>query len=164
MASAPTNLMAVQEGPTSIRVSWTPPTPLGDTTGYRIYYSGGSSGSVDISGVSTDSYLLIGLQIGASYTISIVGTSQHLFSDRVEYPNITLGGLLQWRSTGACAMIKNLLPIMCHDKCTRMTNDTYLHVMDACLAYRHTTTAKFPLCMSHPTYMIVVHLNATSNL
>ena len=75
--------MAVQEGPTSIRVSWSPPTPLGDTTGYTIYYSGGSSGSVDISGGSTNSYLQTGLQNGESYTISIVATSQHLPSESI---------------------------------------------------------------------------------
>ena len=94
VASAPTNLMAVQEGPTAIQVSWTPPTPLGDTTGYRIYYSGGSSGSVDVSGGSTDSIQLTGLQSGASYTISIAGTSQHLPSDRVNYTNSILLGKL----------------------------------------------------------------------
>ena len=76
--------MAVQEGLTSIRVSWSPPTPLGDTTGYRIYYSGGSSGSEDVSGGSTDNYLLTGLQNGESYTISIVATLQHLPSESVE--------------------------------------------------------------------------------
>ena len=83
VASAPTNLMAVQEGPTSIRVSWSPPTPLGDTTGYRIYYSGGSSGSEDVSDGSTDNYLLTGLWNGESYTISIVATSQHLPSENI---------------------------------------------------------------------------------
>ena len=86
-APAPTNLMAAQEGPTSIRVSWSPPTPLGDTTGYRIYYSGGSSGSEDVSDGSTDNYLLTGLQNGESYTISIVTlattSSQLLPSDTV---------------------------------------------------------------------------------
>ena len=81
--------MAVQEGPTGIRVSWTSPTPLGDTTGYRIHYSGGSSGSVDVSGGSTDNHLLTGLQNGASYTISIVGTSEHFFSEKMER-NISL--------------------------------------------------------------------------
>ena len=84
VASAPTNLMAVQEGPTSIRVSWSPPTPLGDTTGYRIYYSGGSSGSVDVSDGSTDNYLLTGLLNGKSYTISLVATSQHLPSMTID--------------------------------------------------------------------------------
>ena len=82
--------MAVQEGLTSIQVSWSPPTPLGDTTGYRIYYSGGSSGSVIVSGGSTDNYLLTGLQNGESYTISIVATSQHLPSESVVH-NIALG-------------------------------------------------------------------------
>ena len=74
--------MAVQEGPTSIRVSWSPPTPLGHTTGYRISYSGG--GSVDVSVGSTLNYLLTGLQIGDSYTISIMGTSLYLPSEVVE--------------------------------------------------------------------------------
>ena len=90
VASVPSDLMAVQEDPTSVRVSWSPPTPLGDTTGYRISYSGGSSGSVDINGGSTNNYLLPGLQNETSYTISIVGTSQHLSSERVEV-NIGLG-------------------------------------------------------------------------
>ena len=75
--------MAVQEGPTSILVSWSPPIPLGDTTGYRIYYSGGSSGSVDVSDGSTDNYLLTGPQNGESYTISIVAASQHLPSESI---------------------------------------------------------------------------------
>ena len=83
VASAPTNLMAVQEGPPSIRVSWSPPTPLGDTTGYSIYYSGGSSGSVNVSDGFTDNYTLTGLQNGESYTISIVATSQHLPSESI---------------------------------------------------------------------------------
>ena len=91
-ASAPTNLMAVQEGLTSIRVSWNPPIPLGDTTGYRIYYSGGSSGSEDVSGGSIDNYLLTGLQNEDSYNISIVATSQHFFSDDVYVvQKVTLG-------------------------------------------------------------------------
>ena len=100
VASAPTNLMAVQEGSTGIRVSWTPPTPLGDTTGYRIYYSGGGSDIVDVSGGSIDNHLLTGLQNGASYTISIVGTSEHLPSDHVDFPtSIPLSEFLQCVST-----------------------------------------------------------------
>ena len=76
--------MAVQEDPTSVRVSWSPPSPLGDTTGYRISYSGGSSGSEDVSDGSTNTHTLPGLVNGASYTISIVGTSAHFFSEVVE--------------------------------------------------------------------------------
>ena len=84
MASTPTNFMVVQEGPTGILVSWTPPTLLGDTKGYRICYSGGSSSSVDVSGASTHHYLLADLQNGANYAISIV---DHLRSDPISYPN-----------------------------------------------------------------------------
>ena len=77
--------MAVQEGLISIKVSWSPPTPLEDTTGYRIYYSDSdSSDSVDVSGGSTDNYLLTDLVMRATYTISIEATSQHIPSGRAE--------------------------------------------------------------------------------
>ena len=84
--------MAVEKGPTSILVSWSPPTPLGNTTGYRIYYSDGSSGSVDVSDGSTDNYLLTGLRNGESYNISLVATSQHLPSESIAADmEVTLG-------------------------------------------------------------------------
>ena len=100
VASPPTNLMVIQVSPTTVVISWTPPIPLGDTTGYRIYYSGGSNGSVDISGGSTDNHQVTGLQNGAIYQISIVGTSEHLFSDHVDYPsNIILRKFLVSKSS-----------------------------------------------------------------
>ena len=71
-ASPPSDVMAVQTGPTSITVSWTPPDPLGDITGYIISYT---SDSVTVSGGSTDMETLTGLQNGDTYTISIVATS-----------------------------------------------------------------------------------------
>ena len=95
VASAPTNLVIEQEGLTSIRVSWRPPTPLGDTTGYRIYYNGFSSGSVDLSNGSTDNYLLTGLKNGETYTMSIVATSQHLPSQLMEEV-VELGKCTTW--------------------------------------------------------------------
>ena len=101
VASAPTNLMAVQEGLTSIRVSWSPPTPLGNTTGYRISYSGGSSDSVDVSGGSTDNYLLTGLEMGATYTIFIEATSQHFPSGRVE----TIITLCKMETVDKCVLL-----------------------------------------------------------
>ena len=92
VGSALTNVMAVQKGPTSLRVSWT---PSSDATGYIISYTGGgSSDSVTVSGGSTDNYLLTGLVMEASYTISIVATSQHnLPSDAIEL-QVTLGEAL----------------------------------------------------------------------
>ncbi|CAI8053078.1 Receptor-type tyrosine-protein phosphatase H [Geodia barretti] len=86
VASAPTNLVfEVQSDGTSVLLTWTPPDPLGDTTGYRISFTGGgSSGSVDVSGGSTNSYTLTGLIRGETYDISIVGTSDHISSESVE--------------------------------------------------------------------------------
>ena len=84
-------MTAVQDGPTSIRVTWTPPSRLGDTTGYRISFTGGgSSDSVDVSGGNTNSHTLTGLQNGQTYTVSVIGTSQHLFSDTTTTVEITL--------------------------------------------------------------------------
>ena len=84
VASAPSDLTAVQTGPTSVLVSWSPPDPLGDTTGYRIDYTDGSSNdSVTVDGGSTDSHTLTSLQNGATYTISIVATSAGIPSETV---------------------------------------------------------------------------------
>ena len=64
-------------------LTWTPPSPLGDTTGYKISFTGGSSGSVNVSGGSTDNFKLTRLRSGEMYNISIVGTSEHFFSESV---------------------------------------------------------------------------------
>ena len=66
-------------------MSWSPPSPLGDTTGYRIDYtsSDGSSDSETVSGGSTDNYLLTGLTNGDTYTITIVATSDLFPSESV---------------------------------------------------------------------------------
>ena len=90
VASAPSNLMfEVRSDGTSVLLTWTPPSPLGDTTGYRIDYSGGSSGSEDVSGGSTNSYTQMGLTSGATYTITIVGTSEHVSSRSAQGNPIT---------------------------------------------------------------------------
>ena len=67
-------MTAVQDGPTSITVTWT---ASSNANGYRIYYnsSEGDSGSVDVSG---NNHTLTGLVRGATYTISIIATSQSL--------------------------------------------------------------------------------------
>ena len=79
---------------TSIHLTWTPPSPLGDTTGYRISYTtgGGVSDSVYVSGGSTDNYTLTGLRSGEVYNISIVGTSEHFFSESVLLDHNRLSG------------------------------------------------------------------------
>ena len=78
-------MAAVQEGVAAMNVSWTPPSPLGDTTGYRIHYTngGGSSSSQTVSGGSTNTYLLTDLLWQATYTLSITAISEHLPSTTV---------------------------------------------------------------------------------
>ena len=72
-ASPPSDVTAVQDGPTSIRVSWT---PSSGATGYGITYTGGgSSDSVAVDGGNTNTHTLMGLTNGETYTISIAGTS-----------------------------------------------------------------------------------------
>ena len=98
VATPPTGLTAVQTGPTSIDVSWTPPTPLGDITGYIIYYTNDdNTDSVVIDGGSTDEYTLTDLQNGDTYTISIVATSQHLPSDTVDGNSVILYPGIEYR-------------------------------------------------------------------
>ena len=78
---------------TSILLTWTPPSPLGDTTGYRISFTGGSSDSVNVSGGSTDNFTLTRLRSGEMYNISIVGTSEHFFSESVAWDPVVLTGI-----------------------------------------------------------------------
>ena len=72
-------MTAVQGGPTSIRVTWTPPSPLGDSTGYIISFTSdsNSTGSENIDGGQTDTYTLTGLNNGETYTVSVAGTAQN---------------------------------------------------------------------------------------
>ena len=66
-------MKAVQDGPTSIIVTWT---ASSDATGYRISYTSDSdSGSETVSDGSTETHTLTGLVNGETYTIYIVGTA-----------------------------------------------------------------------------------------
>ena len=71
-------MTAVQDGPTSIRVSWAEST---NVTGYRIHYTSVSNETV--SDGSTETHTLTGLMNGETYTISVVATSNNLPSESV---------------------------------------------------------------------------------
>ena len=75
---------------TSVRVSWSPSDPLGDTTGYIVSYN---NSTVTIADSSTDNLILTGLVMEASYTISIVATSDHFNSEAMQ-DEVTLGKAL----------------------------------------------------------------------
>ena len=83
----PTDIVVYQSVPNALQVSWTPPSPLGHATGYRIYYDGddGSSGTLDVIGGSSRNQTLRGLSSSVSYTLSIVTLSFHLPSAVVQY-------------------------------------------------------------------------------
>ena len=89
-ASPPSDVTAVQDGPTSIRVSWTEST---DATGYGITYTGGGS-SDGVAVGDTNTHTLMGLTNGETYTISIAGTSSSsgvLPSPPVSVGDVALG-------------------------------------------------------------------------
>ena len=93
MPSPPTEVTAVQVGPTSISVTWTPPLYLrGWITGYTISYShsGGGSSSEPVVGGETNSRTLTGLTNGKTYTISIVATSMDRDSESVTSSRVPL--------------------------------------------------------------------------
>ena len=85
-------MTAIQDGPTSIIVSWS---PSSDATGYRIDYDsiGGDSDSVVTSGGSTDplTHTLMNLQNGDTYTISIVATSSSDLPSESVLADMTVG-------------------------------------------------------------------------
>ena len=84
-------MTAVQDGPTSITVGWTPSV---SASGYRIHYNssgGGNSGSVNVSGEDTNSYTLTGLTNGQTYDISIVATLDFSSDPVAAQPAVPLG-------------------------------------------------------------------------
>ena len=92
MGFAPSDLkFEVQNDSTSVLLTWTPPSPLGDTTGYTISYTtGGVGASQTFSGGGTNNLTLTGLTSGETYEISIRGTSIHFFSDSVEWETVKM--------------------------------------------------------------------------
>ena len=81
-------MRAVQDGPTSIRVTWTPPSPLDGVTGYRISFTGGGgSSTVTVSVESANySYNLTNLTNGVTYTVMFSTLSMVPFNRSIVVP------------------------------------------------------------------------------
>ena len=78
MAGDPTLTSLDQISPTTVRVTWSPPSGGATVTGYVVHYIGGASfrmRTVPSSSTSTD---ITGLTSGFTYAISVEATSQHL--------------------------------------------------------------------------------------
>ena len=84
VASAPDSLSLKQDGETTAIVSWTVPTPPGDTTGYRVYYTTDNN-MIETSIVDTNSstITLTSLEPLNEYEISVVGLSEHFSSEPI---------------------------------------------------------------------------------
>ena len=87
-ASNLTDVEAEQVDLTSIRITWS---PSDGANGYIISYSRGDIDMTeDISSGLTSSHTLTGLVEEATYTISIIATSQH-FNSHPVMTSVTLG-------------------------------------------------------------------------
>ena len=88
--SPPSDVSVSQNGLNSLLVSWTSGEPA--VTGYNISYQtldGGHSGSV--TNETATSTIITGLMTGATYSITIVATSNTLNSTETTAPDITIG-------------------------------------------------------------------------
>ena len=85
----PTGLTFEIRSDNSVALTWT---PSSDATGYLISYSSrrGDSGTESITGGESSNFNLTDLRTGDTYTISIVATSVHFFSDSVQWDPVTL--------------------------------------------------------------------------
>ena len=81
VASAPDSLSLTQDGETTVIVSWTVPTPPGDTTGYRVYYT--TDNMIDIIETNSNPITLTSLEPLKEYEISVVGLSEHFSSEPI---------------------------------------------------------------------------------
>ena len=93
--SPPSDVDVSQNGLDSILVSWT---VSGESivTGYIISYkqqNGVHSDSVTVDDTAVTSTIITGLMIGATYSISVVATSNTLPSDETTAPDITIGNM-----------------------------------------------------------------------
>ena len=97
VASAPDSLSLKQDGETTVIVSWTVPTPPGNTTGYRVYYT--TDNMIEII-VDTNSspITLTSLEPLNEYEISVVGLSEHFSSEPIT-SSIFLGELIKQKYT-----------------------------------------------------------------
>ena len=91
--SPPSGVTVSQNGVGSVQVSWTPPSGEPTVTGYIIYYQqqdGGHNGS-EMAGATATNATITGLMTGATYSITMVATSNTLPSIVTAAENITIG-------------------------------------------------------------------------
>ena len=93
VAGDPTLMSLNQISPTIVRVTWSPPSGGATVTGYVVHYRTATSIKIKYAVNTSIFILLTGLTSGATYTISVEATSQHL-SGESEEMTISLGELI----------------------------------------------------------------------
>ena len=88
--SPPSNLSVSQNGPDSVLVSWIAPSGEPAVTGYIIYYQQ-HDGEQCLSESAGPTANIIGLIVGATYSITIMATSSTLPSTETAALNVTIG-------------------------------------------------------------------------
>jgi hypothetical protein len=84
VANAPQHISLVQNNESSINVTWDPPNPPGNTTGYKVFYRQGTMiKNKTVTNASSTFTVLNDLQPGRTYNVSVAGLSDHLPSDIV---------------------------------------------------------------------------------
>ena len=94
-----------QASATSVLIEWTPPNPLGDTTGYRVNYytsAGGPLTSSPVLNTTTTCYTLTNVVDGRLYYISVEGVSEHYYSGQEQ----AVSYLFQLRDAYQCGETK----------------------------------------------------------
>ena len=182
VASPPSDVTAIQVGPTSINVSWTPPTPLGDTTGFIIYYTitdSSRSGSVNVTDGSTNEHTLTNLQNGDTYKISMIATSQHFSSNTVDgnsvmlYPGMncmTIHSTIVHLDLHICIILnkKYMDSVLLLYICTQLKVDGVSIFMYVCAIFLNVFTLPdspsiaFPLALDSPTISMNPSTTSTS--
>ena len=84
MAGDPTLTSLDQISPTTVRVTWSPPSGGATVTGYAVHYRTATSIKIKRAVNTSTSTLLTGLTSGSTYTISVEATSQHLSGESEE--------------------------------------------------------------------------------
>ena len=118
MAGDPTLTSLDQISSTTVRVTWSPPSGGATVTGYVVHYRTGSSVRINHVSPSSTSTDITGLTIGATYTISVEATSQHL-SGESEEMSITLR---EWIYSNVLAEF-SAIPSYAHT----LTTHTHMH-------------------------------------
>ena len=79
VAGPPRDVAAELVSPTTIRVTWSPPSGGATLTGYEVVYSSPSdTGSVRVDSTSTDTVITLNQPASSLYNVTVIALSTHL--------------------------------------------------------------------------------------